>query len=106
MPREQKNPNQDQQSPKQTDKQSFDQLVGELKASVSRFQEDTSPENFAGIVSVLSRFGISGADLWSQVARYSKEHPLRVALGATVVFFAAKGLIKDLPNRVSSPTVH
>lgn len=73
----------------------FDRLTSTLKSAVTKFQDDQSPENFAGIVSALSAFGISGADLWHKVAAYAKVHPVRVALSAGVLFYAVKGLLGD-----------
>lgn len=73
----------------------FDHLTMTLKSAVTKFQEDQSPENFAGIVTALSAFGISGADLWSKAAAYAKVHPVRIALGAGVLFYAMKGLLGE-----------
>jgi hypothetical protein len=73
----------------------FDHLTETLKAAVAKFQDDQSPENFAGIVSALTAFGISGADLWQKVAAYAKVHPVRVAFGAGVLFYAMKGILGE-----------
>jgi hypothetical protein len=85
----------------------FDALTGGLKKALAKFQEDQTPENFAVIVTALSEFGISGADLWHQVAAYSKRHPLRMALFAGLAFFAYKGLAPiAAQRRMQAETVH
>lgn len=71
----------------------FDRLVDGLKRALSDFQTEQTPENFAVIVTALSEFGISGADIWRRAADYSKRYPLRSAVVAGLAFFAFKGLL-------------
>jgi len=85
----------------------FERLTDGLKTALRKFQDDQTPENFAVIVSALSEFGISGADVWHQVATYSKRHPIRVGLFAGLVFFALKGLAPVVKvRRLQSSTMH
>ena len=77
----------------------FEQLTQDLKSAVARFQDDQTPENFAGIVTALTGFGLTGADLWKKVADYAKVHPVPVALGAGVLFYAIKGLMRESARR-------
>lgn len=86
--------------------QDFDRLVEGFKKSLNKFQKNQSPENFAGIISALSEFGISGADVWRQFANYSKRHPVRAAMFAGLVFFALKGLAPITPLGNRQETVH
>lgn len=103
----------DQQKPVEQNSQpdqrqhDFESLVTTLKDAVTKFQEDTSPQNFAEIVTALSDFGISGADIWQQVASYTKRHPIRVAMIAGLAFFAMKGLRTPTKDRnFEASTVH
>lgn len=73
----------------------FADLMGDLKKSVDRFQNEQTPENFAVIISSLAGFGLSGADLWQQAATYAKRNPLRVAAIAGLAFFALKGVLSQ-----------
>ncbi len=75
--------------------QDWDRLTKDLQSAVSTFREDQTPENFARIVTSLTRFGISGADIWKKFASYTKQHPMRMALSAGLVFFAVKGLMQE-----------
>ena len=85
----------------------FEALTADLKKALQKFQADQSPENFAVIVTALSEFGISGADLWHQVSAYAKRHPLRMATFAGLVFFALKGIgAQAAARRLASTTVH
>jgi hypothetical protein len=85
--------------------QTFEQLLDSLKNAVSEFQNESSPEKFAKIVTVLSAFGISGADIWNKTTDFTKKHPIQAALGAGLIFFAFKGLYapmsKELANQDS-----
>lgn len=83
--------------------ESFDRLSRDLRQAVHRFQEEQTPESFAGIVTALGGFGLSGAQLWRQAARYAQAHPLRVAVYAGVVFFAMRGLMHA---RIGEDNVH
>jgi hypothetical protein len=71
----------------------FAELMGDLKSTVSRFQDESTPQNFAAIVTSLQGFGLSGADVWQQAASYAKKNPLRVAAFAGLAFYALKGLL-------------
>lgn len=71
----------------------FTELMQNLKQTVERFQNEQTPENFAGIVTSLAGFGLSGAELWQQAAGYAKRNPLRVAAIVGLAFYAFKGLV-------------
>lgn len=77
-----------------------------VRNAVSRFQQDQTPENFASIVTALGGFGLGGLDLWKQAADYTRKHPLQVAVGAGVLFFALRGLSGARPMRQLSASVH
>jgi hypothetical protein len=98
MENDQSTPRANDQTSPQSERPRFEKMLDDLKTTVSRFQDDTTPENFAAIVSTLSTFGISGAQVWGQVADYSKRHPLRVAIGAAIMFFAVKGIVREVPK--------
>lgn len=67
-------------------------LTHNLKMTVSRFQEDPTPENFAHIITSLRAFGVSGKELWDQALSYTRQYPMRVALFAGILFYALKGI--------------
>lgn len=84
----------------------FERLAANLKDAVKRFQDDQTPESFAGIVSSLSSFGLSATDIWQRVADYGRRYPLRVAGVAALIFFAMKGVNTMRPGANHEPTVH
>ena len=73
----------------------FAEMMGDLKTAVSHFQDESTPQNFAHIVTALQGFGLSGADVWQQAAAYAKKNPLRVAALAGLAFYALKGLMSQ-----------
>lgn len=83
---------------------SFNQMADTLKAAIAEFEKQQSPEALAGIVSALSSFGLSGADIWKKAAAYTRENPVRVAAAVGILFFAYKGLMRD--PRVGTPDLH
>jgi hypothetical protein len=86
--------------------ENFQNLLDEVRDCVHRFQDDQSPENFAGIVTALSGFGLSGADLWKKAAAYAKANPVRVGIYAGILFFALKGLTGQTGQGKLSSRVH
>lgn len=82
--------------------EAIESLIGELRQTVSRFQEEQSPETFAAIVTSLGGFGLSTTDMWKQAQKFTVENPLRTAIYAGVVFFALRGLVGSA-GRASAP---
>jgi hypothetical protein len=70
-------------------------MIDDVKNAMERFQTDSSPENFAQIVTALGAIGLSTVKVWDEAAAYTKKHPLIVAFGAGVMFFAFKGLFQS-----------
>jgi hypothetical protein len=68
-------------------------LINNLKQSSAEFQREATPENFARMVSAVGAFGTAFNETRNQIVSYSKKHPLSVALGASLIFFALRGLI-------------
>ena len=86
-------------------KNTFSQLMDGIKNSVNEFQENMTPENFARIITALGAMGFSGANIMRGTADYVRRHPVQVALGAGLIFYALKGLLGDerqLSQRESS----
>lgn len=79
----------------------FTRLMDGLKESVNEFQKHMTPENFARIVSALGAMGYSGATLMRFGAKFVRRHPVQVALGAALIFYALKGLLADNDRQVS-----
>lgn len=71
----------------------FSRLMDGLKDSVNEFQSHMTPENFARIISALGAMGFSGATLMRGTAEYVRRHPIQVALGVGLAFYALKGLL-------------
>ncbi len=89
--------------------ENWDQMMSSLKNSVNRFESEQSPESLAAVVTALSHFGFSGADLWKRFANYAKSRPLQVALYSAVMFFALRGLIGSHSSKTaatSGPELH
>lgn len=104
---DQQKPPAKQTSQPETPIHDFEALTADLNKALQKFQDEQSPENFAVIVTALSEFGISGADLWHQVSAYAKRNPMRVAMFVGLVFFALKGIgSQAAARRLSPPTVH
>ena len=73
----------------------FERLMGDLKGAISRFQDDQTPENLAGIVTAMNSFGLTGTDLWRRAADYTRRHPVQVAGLVSLLFFAYKGMVRE-----------
>lgn len=71
----------------------FANLMDGLKDAVTRFQDQSTPESFAQIITALGAFGLSGAEIFRDVTDYTKKHPVRVAFAVGLTFFALKGLL-------------
>lgn len=79
----------------------FARLMDNLRDCVLQFQRDMTPENFARLISALGAMGFSGANLMRGTTDYVRRHPVRVALGAGLIFFALKGLLQSEEGRTS-----
>lgn len=74
-------------------KHKLEELLNGISSAVHEFNSDATPENFAKIVNSIAACGISGAKVWKDANTYVKDHPVRVAFGVGLIFFALKGLL-------------
>lgn len=81
--------------------EAIENLIGELRDTVTRFQDEQSPEAFAAIVTALGGFGMSSTEVWKKAQKFTVENPLRTAVYAGVVFFALRGLLGEAGRMTS-----
>jgi hypothetical protein len=80
----------------------FTRLMDGVSDAVTEFQNNMTPENFTRVITAFGEMGQSGAKFVRGTTDYIRRHPVRVALGASLFYFALKGLLQSEPRRISS----
>lgn len=89
-----------------TEPADLNHLIGQVKAALENFKNDSTPENFAQLVTALGAIGLDTVKVWDEAAIYTKKHPLLVASCAGVLFFAFKGLFQSRRTSLAKATYH